>query len=140
MLIMDLFKLGTQLISSQLGNSANSDAIGSILGNLLQGDSGNSSGLGNIISAMQDKGMGSIADSWLGDGSNEEISADQVRELVGSNKISSMASELNTDEGSLLNGLKDALPQILDQSSSGGSLMDNISGLGSLLSKFKSPF
>lgn len=124
---MDLMKLGTQLLASKLGG-ADSGAIGSVLSSLLAGDDSNS-GLGGIVSSMKEKGMGTIADSWLGDGENEAISTDQVRELVGGSKISEMASQLNTDEGSLLDGLKDALPQMLDKSSSGGSLLDNIGGL-----------
>ncbi len=125
---MDLMKLGSQLLQSKLGGGADSGAISSILGNLMS-DSGGGAGLAGMVSAMQEKGLGSVAESWLGDGDNGEISADQVREVVGSEKISQMASQLNTDEGSLLDGLKDALPQIIDKSSQGGSLLDNAGGL-----------
>lgn len=125
---MDLMKLGTQLLASKLGSGADSGAITSALGGLLSG-SGGQAGLGGIIAAMQGKGLGDIAESWLGDGDNADISTDQVREVVGSDKIADMASQLNTDEGSLLDGLKDALPQIIDKSSSGGSLLDSAGGL-----------
>ena len=125
---MDLMKLGTQLLASKLGNGADSAAITSALGGLLSG-SGGQAGLGGIIAAMQGKGLGDTAESWLGDGDNADISTDQIREVVGSDKIADMASQLNTDEGSLLDGLKDALPQIIDKSSSGGSLLDSAGGL-----------
>lgn len=125
---MDLMKLGTQLLASKLGSDADSAAITSALGGLLSG-SGGQAGLGGIIAAMQGKGLGDTAESWLGDGDNADISTDQVREVVGSDKIADMASQLNTDEGSLLDGLKDALPQIIDKSSSGGSLLDSAGGL-----------
>ena len=46
------------------------------------------------------------------------------------------ASQLGTDEGSLLDGLKDALPQMVDKASSGGSLLDSVGGLGGLAKKF----
>ena len=125
---MDLMKIGTQLLASKLGSGADSGAITSALGGLLSG-SGGQAGLGGIIAAMQGNGLGDIAKSWLGDGDNADISTDQVREVVGSDKIADMASQLNTDEGSLLDGLKDALPQIIDKSSSGGSLHDSAGGL-----------
>jgi uncharacterized protein YidB (DUF937 family) len=125
---MDLMNLGKQLLTSKLGNSADSGALSSALGGLLSGSDGKP-GLGGIISAMQDKGLGSVAESWLGDGKNADISTDEVREVVGRDKIAAMASELNTDESSLLDGLKDAIPQIVDKSSSGGSLLDNAGGL-----------
>jgi uncharacterized protein YidB (DUF937 family) len=136
---MDLMKLGAQLVMSKLGGSAgaNSDSISSVLGSLLGGGDNGGGGMGSIISAMKDKGLGSIADSWLGDGDNEEISTDQLREVVGENKVTEMASELGTDEDSLLSGLKDALPQIVDKSSSGGSLLDNLGGLSGALGMAK---
>ena len=48
-----------------------------------------------------------------------------------------MASELNSDEDSILNGLKEALPQLIDNSSKSGSLLDNP---GDLLNLAKSLF
>ena len=132
---MDLMQLGAQLLSSKMGGNANSSAITAALGGLMGGKDGQPD-LGGIIGAMQGKGLGSVAESWLGDGRNEEISADQVRDVVGSEKVAAMAGELNTDEGSLLDGLKEALPQLIDQSSSGGSLLDNAGGLLGMAKKF----
>ena len=120
---MDLMQMGTQLLAGKLGSGADSGAITSALGGLLSGGDGKPE-LGGIIKAMQGKGMGSIAESWLGNGKNAEISTDQVREIIGGDKISDMAAKLDTDEGSVLDSLKDALPQIVDKSSSGGSLLD----------------
>ena len=131
---MDLMQMGTQLLASKLGSGANSGAITSALGGLLSGGDGKPD-LGGIVKAMQGKGLGSIAESWLGDGKNEDISTDQVREVVGSDKIADMAAKLNTDEGSLLDSLKDALPQIVDKSSSGGSLL-SADGLMGMAKKF----
>ena len=62
--------------------------------------------------------------------------ADQVRQVVGNDKVAAMASELETDEDSVLDGLKDALPQIIDKSSVGGSLLDNPGDLLNLAKKF----
>ena len=136
---MDLMQLGTQLLASKLGGGANSGAITSVLSGLLSGSDGKSS-LGGLTSMMEEKGMGSMLQSWLGDGGNEEISADQVRNLVGDGKVSEMAAELGTDENSILDSLKDALPQMIDKSSSGGSLLDSVGGLGGALNMAKKLF
>ena len=136
---MDLMKMGTALLASKLGGGVDSSSITSALGGLLSNGSGGLD-LGSIVTSMNDKGMGSIVGSWLGNGDNDSLSTDQVRNLVGSDKISEMASKLNTDEGSLLDGLKDALPQIIDKSSSGGSLLDNVGDLGGMLNMAKNLF
>jgi uncharacterized protein YidB (DUF937 family) len=132
---MDLMQLGTQLLANQLGSGANTDAITKALGGLLS-DSGGKLDLGSLVTAMQGMDLGSMAESWLGDGDNADISPDQVRQVVGNDKVAAMASELNTDEDSVLNGLKDALPQIIDKSSAGGALLDNPGDLLSLAKKF----
>ena len=132
---MDLMNLGKQLLASKLGSGADSGAVASALGGLLSGNDGKTD-LGGIISAMQGKGLESVAASWLGDGKNEAISVDQVRDVVGSDKVADMATQLNTDEGTLLNSLKEALPQIVDKSSRGGSLLDNAGGLLGMAKKF----
>lgn len=131
---MDLMQLGSQLLASQLGNGANTDAINKALGGLLSDNNGNLD-LGSLIGAMQGKDLGAIVTSWLGDGDNADISTVQVREVIGKDKVAAMAAELNSDEDSILNGLRDALPQLIDNSSKGGSLLDNPDDLLNLAKK-----
>ena len=85
---------------------------------------------------MKDKGLGDVANSWLGSGENAGISANQVKDVIGGDKIRQAAQALGADEGSLLDGLKDLLPQMVDQSSPDGSLLDSLGGLGGIASKF----
>jgi len=126
---MDILKLGASLLMDKLGSGdGNLDDITSALGNLLSDENGNLD-LGNIVSGLQEKGLGSVVESWLGDGENDAISGEQVMELFGSERISQIASQLGSDEGSLLDALSDALPQVVDNASSGGSLLDSIGGL-----------
>ena len=122
-------KLGTQLLMSKSGSGANADsgavqnALGSLLGN------GETPDIGSLLSGLQSGGLGDIAKSWLGDGDNAPISADQLKNVVDGNKLSELASVLGTDEGSVLSGLQEAMPQMVDKASSGGSLLDSIGGI-----------
>lgn len=122
-------KLGTQLLMSKLGGGANADsgavqnALGSLLGN------GEAPDIGSLLSGLQSGGLGDIAKSWLGDGDNAPISADQLKNVVDGSKLSELASVLGTDEGSVLSGLQEAMPQMVDKASSGGSLLDSIGGI-----------
>ncbi len=99
-------------------------ALGSLLGN---GDSPNIAGL---LEGLQSGGLGDIAKSWLGDGDNAAITANQVKGLVDGNKLSQLASVLGTDEGSVLSSLQETMPQMVDKASSSGSLLDSIGELG----------
>jgi len=129
---MDIMNLAKGMLAKKLGGD--SDAIGGVMDSLL-GD-GDKADLGSLVSGLQSKGLGDVASSWLGDGENAEISADQLKEVLGGEKVAAAAAKLGTDEGSLLGSLKDALPQIIDKSSSGGSLMGSLGGLGGVAKKF----
>jgi len=127
-MIMDIKSIAMSLIAKKLGG--NSSQITSVMNSLIgQGDNMD---IGGLVAGLKEKGLGDVASSWLGDGENAEISADQLKEVLGGEKVAQAAAELGTDEGSLLDGLKDALPQVLDQASSGGSLLDSLGGLGGL--------
>ena len=126
---MDIMKLGTQLLMSKLGGGTNtdSDTVQNALGSLL-GD-GEMPDIGGLLSGFQSNGLGDIAKSWLGDGDNAPISTNQLKNVVDGNKLSKLASVLGTDEGSVLSGLQEAMPQMVDKASSGGSLLDSIGGI-----------
>ena len=124
-------KMGTELLGSSLQGIDSKD-LSSALGQLLSGNGGKLD-LGNIVSKMNQQGLGSMVESWLGDGGNADISTDQVKDLLGSDKISQVANQLNTGEGDLLSSLTAALPQLMDKSSSGGSLLDSLGGMDGAL-------
>lgn len=131
---MDIMKLATTLLASKLGGSAgNSDMLQSVIGGLLGGgSSGGGIDLGSLLGGLKDKGLGNVAESWLGDGDNEHISRSQIEDLLGSDKIQQAASQLGADQNDLLRGLQDMIPQVVDKSSSGGSLLDSVGGLSGL--------
>jgi len=127
-MIMDIMKLAQGMLAQKLGG--NNAAVGLALNSLLgQGDKMD---IGSLVSGFKEKGMGDVAESWLGDGENAPVSADQLKEVLGAEKVAQAASELGTDEGSLLSGLQDALPQMVDKASSGGSLLGSLGGVGGL--------
>jgi len=125
---MDIMNLAKGMLASKLGG--NSDAIGDAVGGLL--GEGQEMDIGSLMAGFKEKGLGGVAESWLGDGENAEVSTDQLKEVLGEDQVAQAAAKLGTDEGSLLDGLKDALPQLVDQASSGGSLLDKVGGLGGL--------
>ena len=131
--VMDIKSLAVGMLAKKLGG--NNAAMGNVLGSLIGG--GNSMDIGGLVSGLQSKGLGDVAESWLGDGANKAISADQLKDVLGADKVSAAAAELGTDEGSLLDSLKDAVPQMVDQSSKGGSLLDSVGGVGGLASMAK---
>jgi uncharacterized protein YidB (DUF937 family) len=100
---------------------------------------GGSGGLGGIISAFQNKGLGDMVSSWIATGPNPPVSAAQVTDVLGGDTISQFAQKSGVpvaQAGSLLAGL---LPTVIDKLTPDGKMPDTSSlegTLGSLLSGF----
>lgn len=125
---MDFMNLAKDMMAQKLGG--NSDAIEGVMNSLIGG--GDKADLGGLVSGLQAKGLGDVAASWLGDGANADISVDQIKDVLGGDKVAQAADKLGVDQGSLLNSLQGALPQLVDKASSGGSLLDSIGGVSAL--------
>ena len=122
---MDLLKMGQQLLGDKLGDNA---------GGMMEALSGLTSGegldLGGIMEKMKAGGMGDQLESYLGDGENQEMSADQVKSAFGEEGISNFADKLGVDTDTAASQLKDVLPGLLDKASSGGSIAESLTGGG----------
>lgn len=126
---MDLLKVGGSLIQGNSDDATTGLDVGDIAG-ALGGLLGNSEGgldLGSLVSGLSENGLGEVVGSWLGSGDNASISPDQITDLLGSAKISEFASSLGLSEESAKGALADALPQVVDQATSGeGNIMDEM--------------
>ena len=132
--IMNLVKMGAQIFiqSNKSGDAGSGLDIGDLASALsgLTGTTGSKGfDLGSLLSTMESGGLGAVAQSWLGDGSNDSISPSQVTDMFGSDKISEFASRLGLSTEEAAGGLSDALPHIVDNASSGGSLLDSVGGV-----------
>jgi len=131
---VDLLKLGQQLLGDKLGDNA---------GGMMEALSGLTSGdgldLDGIMEKMKAGGLGDQLESFLGDGENQEISADQVKSAFGEDGLANVANKLGVDTDSAASQLKDILPGLLDKASSGGNLMESLTsgGAGGLLDMAK---
>lgn len=137
---MDIMQLGTSLLSEKLGLDLDQADISSALSGLLS-NGGGEMDLAGLAGKMASSGdLGSIVSSWLGDGENEAISADSIAAVFDSDKLAAFAGKLGLDPDSAAGGLAAALPELMDKSSSGGSLLDMAGGASGLLGAAKSFF
>ncbi|GHD14679.1 hypothetical protein GCM10007052_18690 [Halioglobus japonicus] len=135
---MDIVQMGAQLLSQKLGLQINEATIRSALSTLL-GDGQGNVDLAGLASKMASSGeLGNIVNSWLGDGANSPISAESLTGLMGEGPMADFAGSIGTDTGTAANGLAEVLPQLMDQSSSGGALLESVGGLGGLMGAAKS--
>ncbi|MEM1059714.1 MAG: YidB family protein [Verrucomicrobiota bacterium] len=84
--------------------------------------------LSAILKDMDLQGLAGIAQSWLGSGSNHGIDASAIEKLFGG-KLSEFASQLGIQKDEAVQGLRAAVPEVVDKSSPDGNLMSQASGV-----------
>lgn len=131
---MDLKDLATQIIMQKIGPANDKDAAASALEGLTEGSNGFD--LGDLVGKFTGSGgdIAAKAKSWLGDGANDSISASQVKDVLGSDKVEAFAQKLGIDKDEASSGLSEILPQLIDKSSQGGNLLESIGGTRGMFS------
>jgi uncharacterized protein YidB (DUF937 family) len=120
--LMDILRTGGALIQGNSDNATTGLDLGDIanaLGGILSSKDGGLD-LGAIVSGLSQSDLGGIVSSWLGSGENASISASQVIDLLGSEKISEFASQLGITEESAAGALADALPEVVNEATPEG--------------------
>jgi uncharacterized protein YidB (DUF937 family) len=117
---------------AQAAGGAQASAVAAIL-QMLQAHPG---GVGGIVSALQQCGLGAAVGSWIAGGPNQPVSAQEI-EAALPNAVGQVASQLGVDPTTAAGHVAQLLPQILDHlTPSGQTPADGGMGaLGGLLSQ-----
>ena len=96
-----------------------------MLGGLLSGVMGkNGSSISSLVKRMTAAGLGTIIKSWIAKGPNHLISADQITEGVGADKIAELAAQLGIPQEQVASLLAQHLPDAVDQMTLDGEIID----------------
>ena len=90
--------------------------LSEVLGNGSQG------GLNAIVAKLQQAGFGDQVKSWIGNGQNLPITAEQLQQVLGSDTVKQLAARFNLPVDQLAKVLAQQLPTTVDQASPGGTL------------------
>ncbi len=130
------------------GSGGGAGGLGDILGGLTGGSSGATTGsrggaggllaallpmlgtllanggLNKILNGFRQQGLASQADSWVGTGTNEQLSGAQVREVIDDAEIAQIAQQLGVSEDEAATAIAAVLPTLVDRVSPEGQLPD----------------
>jgi uncharacterized protein YidB (DUF937 family) len=107
---------GAKGIEGQLESAVIPVVLGEVLGN------GNQGGLSAIVTKLQQAGFGDQVKSWIGNGQNIPITADELQQVLGSEKVKELAARFNIPIDQLSKVLAQQLPTAVDHASPNGSL------------------
>jgi uncharacterized protein YidB (DUF937 family) len=79
-------------------------------------------GLQNVVSQFEKNGFGDTVKSWISQGQNLPITADQIHQALGSDKVRELAAKLGLPADKLAEMLAQHLPQAIDKVTPDGKL------------------
>jgi uncharacterized protein YidB (DUF937 family) len=82
----------------------------------------NQGGLQNIASQFEKNGFGDTMKSWISQGRNLPITADQIQQALGSDKVKELAARMGLPVDKLAELLAQHLPQAIDKVTPDGKL------------------
>jgi len=115
---MDLMSMGKQLLADKMGDKAGGlmDALSGITGGDLD--------MGSLMSKLKEGGLGGQVDSWMGDGDNEPVSAEQMKSALSPEELATASEKMGVDADTAAQTMADSLPDLADKFSGGGSMLD----------------
>ena len=100
----------------QLGSAVLPAVLSEVLG------SGSQGGLSAIVAKLQQAGLGDQVKSWLGNGQNLPITAQQLQEVLGSDAVRQLAAKYNIPVDQITQILAHQIPNAVDKASPDGKL------------------
>ena len=79
-------------------------------------------GVQGIIAQFEKQGLGATVQSWVGNGANQPISADQVHQVFGSGMLTQLAAKAGMNPQDLAQKLSQVLPVAIDKLTPGGQV------------------
>ena len=81
-------------------------------------------GLGGLLSAFQQAGLGNVAQSWVGNGPNQPVSPQQLHSVFGDDQVQAMSSQAGMAPHDFLSQLSQHLPNVVNGMTPDGRVPD----------------
>ena len=119
---MGLFDSVVGNVLNNLGGAqgGSSDMLQLVMGLIQQnGD------LGGLLDKLKQGGLADQVSSWVGNGANLPLSAEQVSQVLGSGPLAQLAGQFGLNPEEISGGLAKFLPETVNQLTPEGRLPDN---------------
>lgn len=103
----DTAPAGSQPASTGSGDPSPGDIVG---------------GLGGLFKQFEQNGYGGAISSWIGDGANKGLNAQQLEEALGPEVITQLSQRTGIPEDQIKSALTQLLPQVVDKLTPQGRL------------------
>jgi uncharacterized protein YidB (DUF937 family) len=122
---------GQQANAAQGAGGIDPQVLMGIVGALMN----NAGGLQGVLAKLQQGGLAEAAQSWVGSGANQPVSAEQMGGALGPDLMGMIAKQMGGSNQQAAGTMADLLPSLIDQLTPQGQVPDDngLGGLGALL-------
>jgi uncharacterized protein YidB (DUF937 family) len=96
--------------------------VGAEVNSLVTGVIERHGGVQGLVAQFENSGLGHVAQSWVGNGANLPVTAEQLHQVLGSDAVTQMSQKFGINSQELLQRLAAALPQAVDKMTPNGAL------------------
>ncbi len=108
------------VLSNMLGGGSDKSLLGKIAMEMIN----KNGGLSGVLEMFNKGGLADLASSWVGQGSNQSLSEDQVSNVFGNDMITEMAAKFGVDSSLLTGQIAQYLPELVNQATPAGAVDD----------------
>ena len=110
-----------------LENMAMSKVTGSnpVAAGILEMIQNHPGGLNGLVQSFHQNGLGGLVNSWTGTGENQPVSAQQIQQVLGSEKVQAFAQKLGVSPEAASSTLAQLLPSVIDKLTPNGSVPEH---------------
>ena len=118
---MSIFDSVKGMVESEIGSQPGGDS--GMLSHAMElvNDPANG-GLQGLVQQFHDKGLGEVVNSWIGPGGNHPITAEQIQQVIGQDRINTIASKFGMSADDASAKIAQLLPTIVDKLTPDGSV------------------
>jgi uncharacterized protein YidB (DUF937 family) len=111
----------TQKAQQEIGGATggNTGGLEQVMGLINSPEIGGVSGL---VGKFRQNGLGSVVDSWVGNGENQQIAAEHIEQALGPDKVAALASKMGMSPDDAKAKLAALLPQVVSHLTPNGNL------------------
>jgi uncharacterized protein YidB (DUF937 family) len=121
-------------LSGVRSSSGRGDMLSAVL--RLLADDGEGPGIGGLKERFTESGLGETLQSWIGRGANMPIEPDELRRVLGSETVESIAEQLGLSAATTSDRLAQMLPFVVDKLTPNGRLPeDGFGDFGELMGR-----
>jgi uncharacterized protein YidB (DUF937 family) len=109
------------LLSSVLGGGDKQQMLVNLASSLITNHS-SGNGLGGLVQQFENAGLGHVVQSWVGNGQNIPISAEQIQQVLGSGFVQQFAQQHGIDLSTASSTIAQLLPQLVNHATPDGQV------------------